>query len=99
MTRISTEKRWAQVTIVLNDGQRFEDSARTPRGDADMPLSDQEIANKFHLLADLGLGRTRADEIQHLSGRFDSLSVSELNRLFDLCTQPIKAGEFSKTIA
>ncbi len=89
MTRRSTEKRWAQVTLILNDGRRIEDAPRTPRGDADMPLSDQQISDKFHLLADPVLGCARAGEIEALSGRFDSLTNLELERLFDLCTQAI----------
>lgn len=89
MTRRSTEKRWAQVTLVLKDGRRVEDAPRTPRGDADMPLSDQQISDKFHLLTDPVLGRARADEIEALSGNFDSLANQDMGRLFDLCTQAI----------
>lgn len=92
MTRISTDKRWAQVTIVTKDGRRFEDAPRTPRGDADLPLSDAEISSKFHLLADPVLGRARADEIEDLSTCFDSLTSEQLNRLFDLCTQPVSTS-------
>ena len=89
MTRISTDKRWAQVTITLKDGQRIEDSPRTPRGDADMPLSDQQIVDKFHLLADPVLGHARAEEIRELSLRFDELSAEELAYLLGLCTAPV----------
>ncbi|WP_406645766.1 MmgE/PrpD family protein [Aliisedimentitalea scapharcae] len=89
MTRISTDKRWAQVTLVLTDGRRIEDAPRTPRGDADRPLSDAQISDKFHALADPILGRARADEIEALSDRFDHLSAGDLSRLFDLCTQPV----------
>ncbi|WP_050603797.1 MmgE/PrpD family protein [Ruegeria sp. 6PALISEP08] len=89
MTRISTDKRWAQVTVILNDGRRIEDAPRTPRGDADLPLSDVQISEKFHLLADPVLGKARADEIENLSGRFDSLTESELTHLFSLCTKQV----------
>ncbi|MEX0368051.1 MAG: MmgE/PrpD family protein [Ruegeria sp.] len=88
MTRISTDKRWAQVTLVLKDGRRIEDAPRTPRGDADMPLSDAQISDKFHMLADPVIGQTRADEIEALSGSFDSLSAPDLCRLMTLCTDP-----------
>ena len=87
LTRISIEKRWAQVTLILMDGRRIEDAPRTPRGDADNPLSDQEISDKFHNLADTVLGRQRAEEIEELSGQFDSLSHTKLTRLLDLCTE------------
>ncbi len=86
MTRISTEKRWAQVTITLTDGRKIEDAPRTPRGDADIPLSDQQITDKFYLLAEPVLGGARAREIHELSSGFDHLSVSELRHLLDLCT-------------
>ncbi len=86
MTRISTDKRWAQVTIILKDGQRIEDKPRTPRGDADMALTDSQIIEKFHMLADPVLGSARAKEIGDLSSGFDQLSASELKHLFDLCT-------------
>ena len=87
LTRISIEKRWAQVTLILKDGRRIEDAPRTPRGDANNPLSDQEISDKFHNLADTVLGRQRAEEIEELSGQFDSLSHTKLTRLLDLCTE------------
>lgn len=85
-TEISKKKRWAEVTLVLKDGRRLQDNPRTPRGDADMPLSDTEIAAKYHLLADPVIGLGRATEIQDLSGQFDSLSAQDLLRLFSLCT-------------
>ncbi|SHK11178.1 2-methylcitrate dehydratase PrpD [Shimia gijangensis] len=85
-TEISRHKRWAQVTLVLKGGRRIEDIPRTPRGDADLPLSDAEISSKFHLLADPVLGSSRANEIEQLSGQFDKLSATDLQRLFTLCT-------------
>ena len=89
MTRISTDKRWAQVTLVLNGGRRIEAPACSARGDADMPLSDGQISEKFHMLANPVLGQDRSTEIEALSGGFDELSAAELTHLFDLCTQPV----------
>ena len=89
MTQISTEKRWAQVALVLKSGQRIEDSPRTPRGDADMPLGDSEIITKYHRLADPVIGNDRASKIAALCGRFDSLDADELTYLLSLCTNPI----------
>ncbi|NOD95306.1 MmgE/PrpD family protein [Ruegeria sp. HKCCD4884] len=89
MTRISTDKRWAQVTLVLNDGRRIQDAARTPRGDADMPLSDAEIRAKFHDLADPVLGAERAQEIAELALQFDGLDNAGFQRLLDLCCLPV----------
>ncbi len=91
MTRISTDKRWAQVSITLKDGRRFEDAPRTPRGDADMPLGDDEILGKFHKLADPVLGHDRARAIAELSLGFDELDAKGLNYLLELCTDPVAA--------
>lgn len=85
LTEISVAKRWAQVTIETTSGQRFESEPRTPRGDTDLPLSDAEISEKFHLFADPVLGQTRADELEQLSGQFDSLKTRDFARLLDLC--------------
>ena len=86
MTRISTDKRWAQVSFVLKDGRKIETAPRTPRGDTDMPLTDKEISSKFHSLANPILGAPRADEIEALSSQFDTLSVKDFYHLLDLCT-------------
>lgn len=91
MTRISTDKRWAQVSLVLKDGRRIESAARTPRGDADMPLSDSEISTKFQSLSAPILGQQRADEIEGLSGQFDALSVKDFAHLLDLCTRNLSS--------
>ena len=63
-TRISIDKRWADVTLYLKDGREIQSPARTPRGDPDNPLSDQEISDKFHLLADEIIGAPRARDIE-----------------------------------
>ncbi len=84
-TAISVGKRWAQVAMTLTDGRIVTSEPRTPRGDTDLPLSDAEIAEKFHLFADPVLGRARADELQELSGKFDQLDARDFARLLDLC--------------
>jgi 2-methylcitrate dehydratase PrpD len=86
MTRISTDKRWAQVSFVLKDGRKIESAPRTPRGDADIPLTEKEISSKFHSLANPILGAPRANEIEALSSQFDTLSVKDFYHLLDLCT-------------
>lgn len=85
LTKISEGKRWASVTITTKDGQLHAAPARTPRGDTDMPLSEAEIATKFHLFADPVIGRARADEIEALAGNFDTLNATDFSRLVDLC--------------
>ncbi|MEX0302659.1 MAG: MmgE/PrpD family protein [Leisingera sp.] len=95
MTRISTDKRWAQVTIVLTDGRRIEDTPRTPRGDADLPLSDAEILQKYRMLAGPVLGQDRAAAIAELALQFDSLDAAGFRNLLDLCCQPVRTGSGS----
>ena len=85
LTEISDGKRWAQVTLVLKDGARVVAAPRTPRGDTDMPLSDAQISEKFHLFADPVLGTARAGELEKLSANFDQLNAADFSRLLDLC--------------
>ena len=85
LTGISVGKRWAEVSIILHDGRRFHATPRSPRGDTDMPLSDAEIAEKFHLFADPVLGVARANEIETLTANFDALKQPDFARLLDLC--------------
>ncbi|WP_187429658.1 hypothetical protein ROLI_024250 [Roseobacter fucihabitans] len=87
-TAISDGKRWAQVAFYLRDGRRVEAAPRTPRGDTDLPLSDTEISEKFHLFADPVLGPARAHEIETLAIEFDQLSRADFARLRDLCLSP-----------
>jgi len=70
-TKISTRQRWADVTLYLTDGRVLESGPRTPRGDPEMPLTDEEIATKFHLFADPVLSAARAAEIEELCGIVD----------------------------
>ncbi len=82
-TRISTRQRWADVTLYLTDGRALESGPRTPRGDPEMPLSDAEIAAKFHLFATPVLGGRRAAEIEERCGAVDRPGA-DLGRLLDL---------------
>jgi 2-methylcitrate dehydratase PrpD len=84
-TRISVGKRWADVTLILKDGRQFRSSARTPRGDADMPLSDTEILDKFKAFTIPVLGEVRARKLARLTLGFDSLDQAGFADLLDLC--------------
>lgn len=82
-TRISTTKRWADITLFLKDGREIQSSPRTPRGDPDNPLSDREINDKFHAFADPVVGNTRAAEIEKLTARIDDEHF-DIRRMLDL---------------
>jgi 2-methylcitrate dehydratase PrpD len=88
LTARSVEQRWAAVTLITKEGQRIDAPARTPRGDTDQPLSDQDISEKFHIFTDSLLGQTRADRIERLSGQFDQLDPAVFGELMDLCLSP-----------
>ena len=83
-----TRKRWAQVTLVANDGRIFADAARSPRGGTDAPMSDAEILQKFHAFADPVIGMARAARLAELSANFDSLDSVGFATLLDLCLAP-----------
>jgi 2-methylcitrate dehydratase PrpD len=89
-TAISVGKRWAEVTLGLTDGRRLTADPRTPRGDTDLPLSDADISDKFHLFADPVVGTERATRIEDLSGRFDTLDADSFAELMSLCLSETK---------
>ncbi len=81
--KISIKKRWADVTLYLTDGRVIQSDAYSPRGDPDDPLSDQEISDKYHLLADGVVGKDRADSIERLVEDIDNPDF-DLPALLDL---------------
>jgi len=87
-TEISTRKRWADVTLCLQDGRELISAPRTPKGDSDDPLTDDEISGKFHRFADPVLGLARAEEIESLTETFDQLDQTGMERLLDLVLEP-----------
>lgn len=56
-------QRAAQVRITLRDGQTFAMLQPTRKGDPDMPLSDEELNEKFRELALPVIGQPRSDEL------------------------------------
>jgi 2-methylcitrate dehydratase PrpD len=84
-TKISQGKRWAQVTLRTTDGRKFQDAPRTPKGDNDLPMSDGEISEKFHLFADPVVGEKRANDLEEHCAHFDHLSAAEFAQLANLC--------------
>jgi 2-methylcitrate dehydratase PrpD len=84
LTRKSVNQRWAAVTLITNDGQRFAASPKTPRGDIDQPLSDQEMLEKYRMFAVPILGAERAEHMRILCASFDTLNAMEFSALLDL---------------
>jgi 2-methylcitrate dehydratase PrpD len=86
-TKISVDKRWADVTLYVSDGRVLESGPCSPKGDPEDPLSDVEISDKFHELAGPVLGKARAREIEAMAAEIDRPS-SDLTALLDRIYAP-----------
>jgi 2-methylcitrate dehydratase PrpD len=84
LTQISDGKRWAQVSILMQNGTKHIAVPRTPRGDTDLPLSDRDISDKYHSFADPILGSEIAGYIETLCTEFDNLDADGLQVLLDI---------------
>jgi len=67
MARLSTDNRWAQVTLVLKNGSRIEDAPRTPRGDADQQLSERKFCKSTTIWRARCWARTGPERLQSAS--------------------------------
>lgn len=88
-TRISVGKRWADVTLTLKDGREIMSEPRTPKGDRDNPMSEDEFHRKYATFTDGLIGRDRADEMEAMALSFDALGSKGLGRLIDLTVAPL----------
>lgn len=79
-------ERWADISVVLNDGSRFASTPAIARGNPENPLSDDEIFEKYQRLAHPVLGSDRtaqlADKVEHL-GRGESCLPAFLDLLLE----------------
>lgn len=87
-TAISVAKRWADVVLTTVAGRVLQSPPRAPRGDPDDPLTDAEIAAKFHAFAGPVLGDDTAAWIESACTRLDDLDSAELKRLFSILLEP-----------
>jgi 2-methylcitrate dehydratase len=60
-----------RVTVTLDDGSKLVAEVKFPPGHDLNPLSDDQLAVKFHELADPVLGRARAEEILKRASRLE----------------------------
>lgn len=88
-TRISVGKRWADVTLTLKDGRELMSEPRTPKGDADNPLSDDELHRKYISFTEGLITRGRADEMEAMALSFDRLDRDGFGRLIDMIMAPL----------
>jgi 2-methylcitrate dehydratase len=60
------------VTVSLDDGRKLVNEIAFPPGHDRNPLSDEQLAVKFHDLADPVLGQSRATEILDRVSRLEA---------------------------
>ncbi|WP_298015486.1 MmgE/PrpD family protein [uncultured Castellaniella sp.] len=79
-------ERWANATIVLRDGRTVQSAPHTARGDAEAPLTDAEIEDKFTAMAEPALGPARCQALRQAIGTLGlgSADSSALPRLLGL---------------
>lgn len=69
------------ITITCTDGTKVNKRVDFPRGHAENPMSDDEVFNKFHRLAEGVVSRSTADRIVEQIMDFDSLD--KINEPFE----------------
>ena len=75
----------ADVTIICTDGRRFHAFVRHAVGSLERPMTDADLARKFHDLVDPVLGAARADR---LIARCTAISACADIRAFAAQTRP-----------
>jgi 2-methylcitrate dehydratase PrpD len=71
--------RAARVVIVMTNGERHEHFAPYRKGDPEAPLSDRQLEDKFHELADPVLGFSHSTRLRDLVWNLDRIDVKDLN--------------------
>ncbi len=70
------------VTVVLRDGTMLKHQISQVRGDADHPISREEILEKFHNNFDTSLGREKVEQIEE-----QILTLEQQNNIIGLISQ------------
>ncbi|NIM99087.1 MAG: hypothetical protein GTO24_13700 [candidate division Zixibacteria bacterium] len=70
------------VTVVLRDGTMLKHQINQVRGDADHPISREEILEKFHNNFDTSLGREKVEQIEE-----QILNLEQQNNIIGLISQ------------
>lgn len=80
----------ARIALMTRDGRRLESAWTEPKWDASAPPSEAELRQKFHDLADTGVGRARADRVE---AALHDLPRAGLQPLLEALTAPIAADQ------
>ncbi|MBK1780100.1 MmgE/PrpD family protein [Advenella sp. WQ 585] len=70
--------RSARVTIVLTDGNTYTHYAKDRKGDPELPLTDEELNNKFDELVIPVLNKEKAEKLKQQIWQLDKLNVNDL---------------------
>ena len=87
--RLFPAERMARARLFLKDGTVLESGLTTARGDAQRPLSDEEIDAKYHSVADEFIGAEAARALRSTIGSLDR--ADSVRDLLDLVLAPIDA--------
>ncbi len=75
----------SQVTITLTSGKSFTQRVDVPKGDPRDPMTEEEIAVKFHALGDAVLGRPKCENLRKVIMGLEK--EDSLGRLFSLAVK------------
>lgn len=64
-----------RITVTLEDGRQLVEEVEFPRGHAENPMTDEEVAHKFRMLAVPRWGAERAGKILDLCWRLEELAA------------------------
>ncbi len=70
------------ITITCSDGTKVNKRVDFPRGHAENPMTDDEVFEKFHRLADGVVSKETAEKLVDQVMRFDSLDSDAITKLF-----------------
>jgi len=78
MDKVFPGDRPGRVTVKLKNGKMYVKELAYPRGDYRMPFTDDELAQKFHTLAEPVLEKSKRDRAIELALNFRKASVRDL---------------------
>ena len=71
-------ERWAQVSLEMRDGSHLQSREHEAKGNPHNPLSDDELAKKFHALSVPAIGKAHANELYEVIMTLETYSTKHL---------------------
>jgi len=72
----------AEITILLNNGQKYTHRVSSPKGEPENPITDEELDGKFESCSSLILNRSDIQQLQELVKSFDI--TEDMTPLFNI---------------